>query len=86
MSQTEEILKSLEPLFEQATRENKWFFCSYQALDFSPKELREAHKQGRFIWGPVNWKLIDPPKLKSVEEEIKKVHEYNDELRKRLER
>ena len=59
----ESILESLEPLFERARREKKWFFCHYQELWFSPRELREKHSEGRFIWGVVNWDLRDPEEL-----------------------
>ena len=56
----QQILDQLEPLIKQAENEKKWLFCSYQCLWFSPKELRQAHKEGRFIWGAVNWKLRSP--------------------------
>lgn len=56
----EEILKSLEPLFEKAERDGLWFFCHYQAMWFSPRELRKEHANGRLAWGPVNWVLRDP--------------------------
>jgi len=56
----EEILKELEPLFEKAEKEGKWFYCKYQGLWFSPQKLREQQEQGRFIWGSCNWELRDP--------------------------
>lgn len=56
----ESILTLLEPLFERAEREGLWFYCSYQSLWFSPAQLRAAHKDGRFIWGPMNWQLRVP--------------------------
>lgn len=55
-----EILKELEPLFKKAEKYGLWFYCNYQDLWFSPNELREEHKNGKFIWGSVNWKLRDP--------------------------
>lgn len=54
------ILENLAPLFQKAEREGLWFYCSYQQLWFTPAELREQHKKGRFIWGPVNWQLRMP--------------------------
>ena len=58
-----EILQSLEPLFQQAEAEKKWFYCAYQDMWISPKDLRQSHSQGRLIWGPVNWALRDPSEL-----------------------
>jgi hypothetical protein len=53
-------LKELEPLFERAEKEKLWFYSSYQGLWFSPKELKEEHENGKFIWGAGNWQLLDP--------------------------
>ena len=39
---------------------------------FSPKELKEEQKNGKLLWGAVNWKLRDPQELiTDLEEEIK---------------
>lgn len=55
-----EILRSLEPLFTEAERTGKWFYSKYQAMWFTPTELRVAHNNNRFVWGAVNWELRDP--------------------------
>ena len=60
MNKKEEILKSLEPLFEKAKKEKLFFFCYYQNLWFTPKELRQHHKEGTFIWEKANWELRNP--------------------------
>lgn len=60
--ETEDILETLEPLFEQAEKEGLWFYCPYQDLWFTPKELREKQANGRFIWGLPNWELKNPQK------------------------
>lgn len=57
---SDEILKGLEPLFAEAERTGKWFWCAYQDLWFSPAKLREAQREGRFRWGAVNWSLREP--------------------------
>jgi hypothetical protein len=54
------ILKGLKPLFEKAEREGLWFYTSYQDLWFAPAELKQAQKEGRFVWGAVNWILRNP--------------------------
>ena len=69
----EEVLKTLEPLFEKAQKEGLWFFGNYQSLWFSPAELRTKHQEGKFIWGAVNWILRNP-------------NEYIEELEDELER
>jgi hypothetical protein len=55
-----EAVESLKSLFEEADKKGLWFFSNYQSIWFSPKELREQHKQGRFQWGAANWQLRDP--------------------------
>jgi len=56
----DEILASLEPLFEEAERTGKWFYWAHQDIWFSPAELREQHAKGMFVWGRTNWRLRDP--------------------------
>ena len=64
----EDILKTLEPLFEQAEKEGLWFYSTYQDLWFTPKELRSNQANGTFVWGVVNWKLRKPQeKIDSLE-------------------
>ncbi len=63
MTEREEILASLAPLFAEAERCGLWFHCNYQDLWFSPKDLRASQAKGNFVWGPVNWKLRDPKEL-----------------------
>lgn len=60
MEMSELILKDLEPLYEKAEQEGLWFYCSYQQLWFSPKELRDEQKNGKFVWGVPNWQLRNP--------------------------
>ncbi len=51
---------AMAPLFEEAERTGKWFWCNYQSLWFSPRQLRAENAKGSFRWGPVNWKLRNP--------------------------
>ena len=80
-----EILTLLEPLFEKAEKENLWFYAAYQHLWFSPKELKQRHKSGQFIWGPSNWDLRDPVEhLKELEKKqasaLMEFTEFNNRL------
>jgi len=69
----EEILKTLEPLFEKAQKEGLWFFCNYQSLWFSPAELRIKHQEGKLVWGVVNWTLRNPNEhIKELEDELER--------------
>jgi hypothetical protein len=54
------ILAGLEPMFKEAYATGKWFHCRYQDMWLRPDELRKAHRDGRLIWGAVNWRLRDP--------------------------
>jgi hypothetical protein len=77
-------LALLEPLFEKANRERKWFYWSHQGLMFSPKELRMMHARGEFIWAPSNWQLVDPPGMKDLDLEREKMTQYNQELKRKI--
>ena len=68
MDEKTKILNSIEYMFKLAEQENLWFYCNYQDMWFSPKELRNEHGSGKFIWGETNWTLRDPSeKLKQLE-------------------
>jgi hypothetical protein len=60
MTTASEYDAMMAPLFEEAERTGKWFWCNYQSLWFSPRQLREEHARKAFRWGPVNWELRDP--------------------------
>ena len=60
VNMTQKLLYELQPLFEKAEKEGLWFFSSYYQIWFSPKELKKQHKEESFLWGAVNWKLLDP--------------------------
>ena len=74
MSQKEQILAELAPLFAEAKEKGLWFqgkVFGHSELRFSSKELREYHDKGKYIWGAVNWKLVDPKEiLSSLSEDI----------------
>ena len=87
MNEKEITLNGLEPLFEQAEKEGLWFYSSYQDMWFSPKELRDCHAHGRFIWGAVNWQLRNPQeKIDLLERQKvnidKQIEEFREEMAK----
>jgi len=85
MENREYILKGLEPLFKRAKEENLWFHCNYQDLWFSPMELREEHKNGKFIWGFENWQLLDPKsQIKSMVRRIVNTKKEIEQFKKRI--
>jgi len=74
----DEVLDGLEPMFKEAEEKGLWFYCFYQAMWFSPTELREEQANGKFRWGAVNWKLRNPQdELKSLDKKI------DDEIKRR---
>lgn len=79
-----DIIDSLEPLFDKAHKERKWFRSNYQGMYFSPKELREHLTKGKFVWGPVNWCLVDPPPFRDLEAERVEALAYNENLQRRI--
>ncbi len=70
---------TLEWLIQQARDEGKYLYCSYQNLWFSPDELEQSNKEGRFRWGAVNWVLRSPDER--LEEMYKSVEYHNREIR-----
>jgi len=85
MSERETILAGLQPLFEEARREGKWFWCAYQDLWFTPDDLAAEHAKGSFIWGAANWRLRDPrEKLAQEEAEAKAAAERAARTRAQL--
>jgi hypothetical protein len=60
---------TLQPLIAQARKEGKWLHSQYQDIWFSPDELEAANREGRFLWGAVNWRLRDPNEM--VQEKAK---------------
>ena len=82
----DEILESLVPLFEDAKTKNLWFYCSYQGLWFSPRELNQYQEEGRFIWGVDNWQLRSPlDRLSELEKQKKNIEEQILVFKKRME-
>lgn len=49
------IIESMQPMIELARRDRLLLFSKYQDIMFTPDELDAAHREGRFVWGPVNW-------------------------------
>ncbi len=50
----------LGTLVKQARDENKLLLTPYHGLVFTPDGLCREVAKGRFRWGVVNWRLIDP--------------------------
>ena len=61
-----DVESGMKPLFERAEKEGLWFYCHYQNLWFSPKELREQNSKGKFWWGAVNWTLRSPDEYMKI--------------------
>lgn len=54
----EQWKQDLFDLVQKAKDEKMLLKCGYQDLIFTAEELQKHHKEGRFMWGVVNWKLI----------------------------
>ena len=66
----DDIIKSLQPMFDRARKERLWFHCPYQDLWLTPDELIEYFDENRFVWGPDNWELRDPQELIEQKEKL----------------
>lgn len=81
----EDFEKLMQPMLDEAESKGLWFYCDYQGINKSPKEIREEWKNGSYRWGPVNWRLIDPKTLlKDEEKEIQKIINYNKQIKGRM--
>ena len=54
------IQKDLKPLFDLAETQKLWFWSHQHDLWFSPDDLKELQRNGRFVWGSDHWELRDP--------------------------
>lgn len=72
-------------MFQDARQSGMWFFCAYHGMWFSPGELEKHQAEGRFRWGPVNWKLRDPAgRLQELREEVTAAQRALSEFEKRM--
>jgi hypothetical protein len=71
MSERQEILDGLKPLFEKA-RQKKQLFCLEDMVIFrcnsinifTADELEERQKMGDFVLNASHWKLVNPKEIK----------------------
>lgn len=55
----DKIKKSLMSLYYLAKRQNLNLKTYYQNIVFTPEEALEAWNENRFLWGPINWILVN---------------------------
>jgi hypothetical protein len=85
MTEHEEIVAGLAPLFKKAEKEGLWFHEGFHDVSFSPKELRKEQANGKFWWGACNWKLIDPQSLiKDFKKDIRRAEDEIKKIQKRI--
>lgn len=74
----------LKLLIEEAEQNDMILYQRYADLYFTPDELKQANKEGRFRWGVVNWELI--PRAKRLEQlktmKQKEIEELDKEILK----
>lgn len=81
--QEQAIMRSLEPLFEEATAKGLWFFHeSKEAGEVwcSPEFLKLEQSRGRLVWAPEHWELRSPTGyIKSLRVRAEQlIDEFND--------
>lgn len=52
-------IESMAPMLRTAEVRGLFLFSRYRSLWFTPQQLKEEWKRGRFIWGPSQWQLRD---------------------------
>ena len=61
--QEQAIIRSLEPLFEEAETKGLWFFHESSEVGevwCSPEYLKLEQSRGKLIWAPEHWELRSP--------------------------
>lgn len=78
-------MKELQSLIDQARREGKFLRCTYGALLFTPDELEAQNQKGSYVWGAVNWFLVDPLEiLAQLERDVTKAQEAVTRFKNRI--
>ncbi len=75
---------SLPDLIAKAKKERKWICCHYQDIWLSPEELERENANGKFIWGEINFTLLNPNERRKQLEDV--VAQSEDRLRRFNER
>mgnify|MGYP001569389035 CR=1 FL=1 len=76
---------TMESLLVEAEHKNLWLHCAYQDLWFSPEQLRRHQAEGRFRWGPVNWRLRQPhERLQQAEARLRAAQQQVDRIKGEL--
>lgn len=80
-----EVADMLKPLISEAREKGLWLWCHYQDIWFSPSELEQQNANGKFLWGPVNWKLRDPTeRLREAERRLSEAQREVDAIRQKI--
>jgi len=75
----------LQNLIDEARKNGKWLWSSYQDLWFSPDDLEAENRAGRFRWGVVNWKLRDPQeRLTEAQERTRRAREAETRIAREI--
>lgn len=78
---------TLQELIQKAKTENKWLHCSYQDLWFSPSELEQQNRNGKFNWSPENFSIEDPQnQINNLIQKIKQAEKELSDFRTRLDK
>lgn len=62
-----QIIASLEPMILEAEQKGLMIQCTgmHNEVRMTSEKFRECLSNGRFIWGPVNWRLEEPTEYES---------------------
>lgn len=80
-----EMQAELAPLMERARQQGLWFWCRYQDLWFSPREIAMHWHNGQFRWSAENWQLRDPQEhLAALKGKVTAAQRAVEEFEKRI--
>ena len=78
---------NLQPLIEKAREQNKWLYCFYRDVWFSPDELEAQNKIGRFLWDESHWELRNPQEgVRALQSRLAEIEKEISEFQSRIHR
>lgn len=70
------LLEEWERIIEKAKKENLLIRMNAVNVILTPDQLKEAQKNGRYIWGTMNYSYVKPKdKIRTIKEKIKSLEE-----------
>lgn len=80
------VIAIMQPMLAEAREKKMLLQHAGDYAPMSPDELEREWANGNFIWGPVNWKLVDPSEvaIKLHDDVLAAIKKRNEFIRKHV--